>query len=71
MSRIRSQVSLAKIGAYPVLEKIGTGATGTIYKGQDPSTGKPVAIKVIPGKVVAPGGVVRSLRLWPGRQVPA
>jgi serine/threonine protein kinase len=37
----------AKIGSYDVLEKIGTGATGVVYKGIHHITGQVVAIKVV------------------------
>jgi eukaryotic-like serine/threonine-protein kinase len=53
MSRIASQVRLAKIGDYRILKVLGTGSGGTVYLGQGLSTGKPVAIKVISGKVLA------------------
>src|SRR6266571_4243822 len=35
-----------KIGKYQVLERIGRGGTGTIYKAQDPMLNRPVALKV-------------------------
>jgi len=37
----------AKIGSYDVLEKVGTGATGVVYKGIHRITGQVVAIKVV------------------------
>jgi len=37
----------ARIGAYPVVGKIGAGGFGTVYLGTDPATGERVAIKVL------------------------
>jgi serine/threonine protein kinase len=47
--RVVSQVSQTTIGGYPILEKIGTGGMGAVYKAQNPSTGALVAIKVLTG----------------------
>lgn len=46
-----SRVTLAKIGKYQILEKIGTGGQGKVYKGIDRSAGQFVAIKLIPMEV--------------------
>lgn len=35
------------IGRYELSAKIGSGAMGTVYRGRDPSIGRPVAIKLI------------------------
>ncbi|MBI3410868.1 MAG: protein kinase [Planctomycetes bacterium] len=48
MRRKSSRVRLAKIGKYQILEKIGTGGQGKVYKGLDRNTGQFVAIKMIP-----------------------
>jgi serine/threonine-protein kinase len=53
MSRITSQISLATIGGYQILKVLRCGSASTIYQGQDPSTGKMVAIKVIGERVIA------------------
>lgn len=37
-----------KLGAYDVLEILGQGGMGTVYKGYQPSVGRHVAIKVLP-----------------------
>jgi serine/threonine protein kinase len=47
MSALSAQLSVTKIGGYEVLAKIGQNSVASIYKGQDPQTGKQVAIKVI------------------------
>jgi serine/threonine protein kinase len=51
--RIASQVSQTTIGGYPILEKIGKGGMGTVYKGQNLQPGQFVAIKVLAGGVAA------------------
>jgi eukaryotic-like serine/threonine-protein kinase len=53
MSVVASRVSQTTIGEYLILEKIGKGAQGTVYKGQHARTQQIVAIKVIPAEVVA------------------
>src|SRR5579872_5442007 len=53
MTRIASQVSQTKIGGYHLLDKIGEGGLGTVYKGRDALSGKVVAIKVMPEGLVA------------------
>jgi eukaryotic-like serine/threonine-protein kinase len=35
------------MGAYEVLEAIGKGATGTVYRARNPETGQVVAIKAM------------------------
>jgi serine/threonine protein kinase len=53
MTRIASQVSQTRIGDYYLLEKIGEGSWGQVYKGRDSLSGKIVALKVMPESVVA------------------
>jgi serine/threonine protein kinase len=53
MSRISSQIALARIGGYRILKVLGSGSVSTVYQGQDPSTGKMVAVKVISERVAA------------------
>jgi len=53
MTPIASQVSETKIGGYHLLDKIGTGGLGIVYKGHDALNGKVVAIKVMPEMLVA------------------
>jgi serine/threonine protein kinase len=58
--RIVSQVSDATIGGYPIVEKIGAGGMGTVYKAKHPSKGNFVAVKVLTG--AAAGHEVLRLR---------
>jgi len=53
MTVIASRVSQTTIGEYLILEKIGKGAQGTVYKAQHARIQQIVAIKVIPSDVVA------------------
>jgi len=38
-----------RIGAYEVADELGRGAVGVVYRGRDPRSGAPVAIKVLLG----------------------
>ncbi len=51
--RIESQVSKTTVGGYPILEKVGVGGMGSVYKAENPMTGKLVAIKVVTNAVLA------------------
>jgi serine/threonine protein kinase len=42
-----------QIGGYQILDRIGKGGMGTVYKAQDPTTGRTVAVKVVGGEVAA------------------
>jgi serine/threonine protein kinase len=53
MSRIASQVTLATIGDYQILKVLGSGSSATVYQGRHPASGEMVAVKVIPGRVLA------------------
>ena len=53
MLKIPGKVTCTRIGQYPILEKIGKGGSGTVYRCQDPITGQPLAIKVLCGEVVS------------------
>ncbi len=49
---------LAKIGRYDVVEKLGSGSTGTVYRATDPFIGRVLAIKTF--RVDLPPGPLRD-----------
>jgi serine/threonine protein kinase len=53
MSQITSQVSFATIGQYRLLERVALGTTGVVYKGEEPGTGRLVAVKVLSESLTA------------------
>jgi serine/threonine protein kinase len=50
MSRTSAQPAGTRIGVYQILEKIGRGGMGSVYRGQDLHSGKTLAIKLLPGE---------------------
>ena len=52
----------ARIGAYDIVDVIGRGGMGTVYKGMDPRIGRPVAIKVLTAAADDPDLLIRFYR---------
>ncbi len=52
-SRIASHVAQTTIGGYPLLEKLGEGGMGAVYKATNPMNGKFVAVKVVRQAIAA------------------
>src|SRR3954453_19587686 len=40
------------LGKYHIIERLGSGSIGTVYKSVDPETGQTVALKVVPRSLV-------------------
>jgi serine/threonine-protein kinase len=53
MAHLASQAAPERVGGYPISGVIGSGSLGTVYKGQDATTGKSVAIKVVKWEVTS------------------
>ena len=43
-----------ELGRYVLLERIGSGAMGSVFRGEDPVIGRPVAIKAIHANLLNP-----------------
>ena len=53
---------LQRIGKYEILEQIGRGGQGTVYRGRDTDLDRIVAIKIIYQSVVDDPGYLDALR---------
>jgi serine/threonine protein kinase len=42
-----------RVGRFRIVERLGRGGTGTVYRGVDPATGAPIAVKVIHPELVS------------------
>jgi hypothetical protein len=51
-----------RVGDYPVTRRLGAGGMGVVYEGVDPTTGRPVALKVIEAARASPAALARFLR---------
>ena len=47
----RPRMELRQVGKYTIVEKIGAGAMGEVFRAHDPVLGRDVAIKVVLGKL--------------------
>jgi serine/threonine protein kinase len=56
-----------KLGPYEILEPLGAGGMGEVYRGRDPRLNRDVAIKVLPAALV--GDATRMARLQREAQV--
>ncbi len=49
----------ARLGPYEILDLVGAGGMGEVYRARDPRLGRDVAIKVLPTEVGADPGRLR------------
>ena len=59
----------ATIGRYHIIEELGRGGMGVVYKGHDPLLNRSVAIKILSQQLVGPR-IQKSLLRKPRRQPP-
>src|SRR5437899_9714266 len=50
-----------KLGSYEIVSALGAGGMGEVYRARDPRLGRDVAIKVVPGSLVADTERLRRL----------
>jgi CHASE2 domain-containing sensor protein/tRNA A-37 threonylcarbamoyl transferase component Bud32 len=56
------ETSLSSLGRYEVIDVLGEGAMGTVYKGKDPAIGRMVALKTIRLDKLADSSEIEELR---------
>ena len=47
-----------RIGPYEIVNSLGTGGMGTVYRARDPRVGRDVAIKALPDALASDAGLV-------------
>ncbi len=52
----------SKVGPYVIQSLIGSGGMSNVYLGNDPATGEPVAVKVLPASMAREDGFVRRFQ---------
>ena len=60
---------MAKIGNFEIIEELGRGAMGVVFRGFDPAIGRPVAIKVIRAQAFATNEENQEARLRFAREL--
>src|SRR5262245_35647979 len=59
MSSGASESTPSRVGPYRILELVGRGGMGVVYRGQHLETGQPAAVKTVP---VSDAGLLQCLR---------
>lgn len=59
---VKSFSDIGLLGAYEVLEKVGAGGMGTVYKARNPKNGQVVAIKVLSPEYVEDSMLLKRFR---------
>jgi tRNA A-37 threonylcarbamoyl transferase component Bud32 len=68
---VRLEIAVAKIGNFEIIEELGRGAMGVVFRGFDPAIGRQVAIKVIRAQAFATNEENQGARLRFAREAAA